>query len=776
MDYSKRPGKKIESIGILKRDEKPTISVITPFYNGGATIEETANGLLSQTYPFFEWIIVDDGSKEKKSLKKLDEIANLDKRIKVYHKENGGPAVARDYGIGKASKETKYIFFLDCDDIPEKTMLECLYWTLETHPEASFAYTTMVNFGDREFIWDQYLTAEREKKENVICISSLIKKEDLLEVNGFDMKGKALYEDWNLWLKLLAKGKIPIKVNAPIFWYRNNNTGEFSRAKKNHEEAMSYIYETAKLVDNDAKVIQFPREGKKYDTVKSHDEMILPMYKKSDKTKILFVLPWMVTGGADLFNLDLIKRLDKDKYDVTIITTTPNENPLRQEFSEVCSEVYDMSTFLERSDYINFADYIIESRNIDLVFISNTHYGYYMLPYLKRKYSHIPFIDYIHSIDLADPREAFGRCSKDVDKYLTYTYCCNNFTKNQLLNNYDRSKVDTVYIGTDTKKYDPKKYNKEKMKEKYHIPKNKKIISFIARLSEEKRPSMFVEIGKRLIKERDDLHFVIAGDGYLFNDVSKVATEDFSMLGMISSQFAPEIYVLSDITINCSSLEGLALTSYESLSMGVPVISTDVGGQTELIDDSVGGVVHYHRNASKEEYSEEINNYCKETLRVLDNLDKIKKNCRKKIEERFSLDQMALTFDKIFVDAIKEAKKKKFNYTDNDYIEYNLALETLFLDYYYYCKNYLEPKFGIIYDENHDKTKQRGRFYYQKQRLIEVLNRAHAKKEAVTILNLFRTLYQILYHFMYFIKFLILSIPAFFVLIYKLLTRNKNNN
>ena len=232
MDYSKRPGKKIESIGILKRDEKPTISVITPFYNGGATIEETANGLLSQTYPFFEWIIVDDGSKEKKSLKKLDEIANLDKRIKVYHKENGGPAVARDYGIGKASKETKYIFFLDCDDIPEKTMLECLYWTLETHPEASFAYTTMVNFGDREFIWDQYLTAEREKKENVICISSLIKKEDLLEVNGFDMKGKALYEDWNLWLKLLAKGKIPIKVNAPIFWYRNNNTGEFSREKK----------------------------------------------------------------------------------------------------------------------------------------------------------------------------------------------------------------------------------------------------------------------------------------------------------------------------------------------------------------------------------------------------------------------------------------------------------------------------------------------------------------------------------------------------------------
>lgn len=773
MDYSNRPGKKIESIGILKKEERPTISVITPFYNGGSTIEETANGLLSQTYPFFEWIIVDDGSKDKESLKKLEKIAKLDKRIKVYHKENGGPSIARDYGIGKASEDTKYIFFLDCDDIPDNTMLEYLYWTLETHEEASFAYTPMINFGDREFIWNQYLTAEKEKKENLITISSLIKKDDLLEVNGFDMKGKALYEDWNLWLKLLAKDKIPIKVNAPVFWYRCNSTGEFSRAKKNNEEAMSYIRETAKNVSSDAKVIQFPREGKKYDTVKCHNNMVLPMYKKNNKTKILFIFPWLVTGGADLFNLDLIKRLDKDKYEAIVLTTTPSENPLYQEFSKVCSEVYDMSAFLERSDYINFTDYIILSRNIDLVFISNTHYGYYMLPYLKRKYSDIPFIDYIHSIDLADEREAFGRCSFDVDKYLTHTYCCNNFTKNQLLNNYNRSRVDTVYIGTDTDKYNPKKYFKDKMKDKYKIPKDKIIISFIARLSEEKRPLMFVDIAKKLLEERDDLYFVIAGDGYLFNDVSKEITKDFKMLGIISD--TEEIYALSDITINCSSLEGLALTSYESLAMNVPVISTDVGGQTELIDDSVGGVVHYNKDASKDVYNSEIINYCNETLRVLNDLDNIKKNCRKRIEEKFSSSNMAKIFAEIFTNSIKEEKSKKIRYIDNDYIEYNLALETLYRDYYYYCKNYYEPKYGIVYEENREKPITRGRFYYQKQRLSEVLNRAHAKKEAVIILNLFRTIYQVLYHLMYVIKFLILSIPAFFVLVYKLVVRNKEN-
>ena len=190
MDYTKKPGKKIEEFGQLINKEKPTISIITPFYNGGKTLMETANSIFSQTYPYFEWIIVDDGSKDEESLKELSKVEKMDKRVKVFHKENAGPSVARDYGISKSSNDTKYIYFLDCDDLIEKTMLECLYWTLETHPEASFAYTSMVNFGDREFIWEQWLTVEREMVENVICISSMVKKSDLLEVGCFGLKEK----------------------------------------------------------------------------------------------------------------------------------------------------------------------------------------------------------------------------------------------------------------------------------------------------------------------------------------------------------------------------------------------------------------------------------------------------------------------------------------------------------------------------------------------------------------------------------------------------------
>ena len=81
MDYSKKPGQKIELIGELENKEKPTVSIITPFYNGEKTLMETANAVFSQTYPYFEWIIVDDGSKDDESLKKLAKLEKMDKRI-----------------------------------------------------------------------------------------------------------------------------------------------------------------------------------------------------------------------------------------------------------------------------------------------------------------------------------------------------------------------------------------------------------------------------------------------------------------------------------------------------------------------------------------------------------------------------------------------------------------------------------------------------------------------------------------------------------------------
>ncbi len=99
---------------------KPAISIITPLYNGVPYIHEAAGSVLSQTFRDFEWIIVDDNSRDA-SLQMISDVSLQDPRIKIIpHSENRGPVISRNSAIQKA--KGRYIAFLDIDDLwlPEK--------------------------------------------------------------------------------------------------------------------------------------------------------------------------------------------------------------------------------------------------------------------------------------------------------------------------------------------------------------------------------------------------------------------------------------------------------------------------------------------------------------------------------------------------------------------------------------------------------------------------------------------------------------------------------
>ena len=137
--------------------------------------------------------------------------------------------------------------------------------------------------------------------------------------------------------------------------------------------------------------------------------------------------------------------------------------------------------------------------------------------------------------------------------------------------------------------------------------------------------------------------------------------ENMVFLGNVEN--TAEIYAISDLTINCSIKEGLALTSYESLSMGVPVISSDVGGQKELISNEVGRVVKcYQKETEINNYNykkEEITQYVDAIEEILSDINKYKSNCRKRIVEGFTIKNMISNMENIFEETIKNPNSKK---------------------------------------------------------------------------------------------------------------------
>ena len=104
--------------------KNPTISVIVAVYKAEKYLSRFFDTLLSQTFTDFEVLVIDDGSPDR-SGEMCEEYARRDARVKVFHKENGGVASARQYGIEQASGE--YTIHADPDDWVEPDMLKILY-------------------------------------------------------------------------------------------------------------------------------------------------------------------------------------------------------------------------------------------------------------------------------------------------------------------------------------------------------------------------------------------------------------------------------------------------------------------------------------------------------------------------------------------------------------------------------------------------------------------------------------------------------------------------
>lgn len=102
----------------------PEISVIVPIYNSEKYLCKCIDSILDQTFKDFELLLIDDGSTDL-SGEICDEYARKDKRVRPFHKQNGGVASARQMGIDNMLGE--YCIQFDSDDWVDRNMLEKMF-------------------------------------------------------------------------------------------------------------------------------------------------------------------------------------------------------------------------------------------------------------------------------------------------------------------------------------------------------------------------------------------------------------------------------------------------------------------------------------------------------------------------------------------------------------------------------------------------------------------------------------------------------------------------
>lgn len=204
----------------------PKISIITPMYNAEKYINNLFNSVISQTFGDFEWIIIDDCSKDN-SLNKINSLINKynENRIQlISNKKNSGVVFSRNIGIEKSSG--KYIAFLDADDYWSNNKLELQY-----------------KFMEENNIKISYMDAYRFDQSGILNSTNLFNKADyntLLKTNVINMSTPMLltniignirffkhgHEDYIFWLEILKKNHITAykcQVEEPLIYWRVGN-------------------------------------------------------------------------------------------------------------------------------------------------------------------------------------------------------------------------------------------------------------------------------------------------------------------------------------------------------------------------------------------------------------------------------------------------------------------------------------------------------------------------------------------------------------------------
>lgn len=380
-NYNEQPGKILYSQNNFNvKDFKPLVSIVTSYYNSNEFMWQTINCVLNQTFQNWEWIIVDDGSTSQEAIQYLEEVKKLDERIKIYHKENGGLALGRDYAIKYAT--TNYILPLDADDLIEPTYIETLYWTLETNKEASWAFTNSVGFGKYIYLTDVEFDSEKMKIENQITATALIRKEKILELGGYGVAKRYMNEDWYLWLRMLQNNQFPVQVGYYGFWYRRRNesllTDINNKNKKEYIQKMKDIKEVADQINKKVNPIMYPTEKINEDTIEfcetiNIDNMENIEILEKNKNGYLYILPYLGTDNKMYKNIKEQAKNNKI-YIITLQNDAHSQYFYRQKYEQF-STIYDLTTFLDSENWISFIKYILQTRKIEKIFLSDTKYN-----------------------------------------------------------------------------------------------------------------------------------------------------------------------------------------------------------------------------------------------------------------------------------------------------------------------------------------------------------------------------------------------------------------
>ncbi len=205
----------------------PSISVVMPAYNAERFIDEAIRSILDQTFEDFEFIIINDGSKDK-----TEEIilSHPDPRI-IYLKNDGNKGLSYSFNKGVSAAQGKYIARMDADDISLPDRFAKQYSYLESHPKIGILGSSMIEIdenGKKKHLLKRDSTHVEIKWSSLFSTPlyhpTIMARAEVLKSHHYN-EGLSNSEDYELWSRLLFNTQVIFaNIKRPLFLYRSYPT------------------------------------------------------------------------------------------------------------------------------------------------------------------------------------------------------------------------------------------------------------------------------------------------------------------------------------------------------------------------------------------------------------------------------------------------------------------------------------------------------------------------------------------------------------------------
>ena len=304
-------------------------------------------------------------------------------------------------------------------------------------------------------------------------------------------------------------------------------------------------------------------------------------------------------GGAGRVLLILLKELDRTKFDVSVIL--PENSLLKPEIEKLGVKITEVPGIADKSLDFSAIKTLKDIFNKEKPDVVHTHAS--MSARIAARLSGCKVVYTRHSV-FPPAKEISQGIGKVINGMV------NNFFSDRIIAVAEAAKDNLTDTGVSEKKIDvilngvyplTPCENKDEIFERFGIAPGEKVVSIVARLEDIKGHDYFIEAADMLLSEGYKAKFVIAGTGSYEEHLKKKVKELGREEDIIFTGFITDVDKLMNITYiqaNASfGTEATSLSLLEGMSLGIPAVVSDFGGNPGVIKSGKNGFVVEKKNA-----------------------------------------------------------------------------------------------------------------------------------------------------------------------------------